>query len=58
MHCCCSLAVISLAACGSLSRVVAIFGTIYTFRLVVCGHYVFVIASANNKVDCLAVQPC
>jgi hypothetical protein len=44
-------------ALGRLPRVAEIIGTIYTFRLVMGGHDVFVVASAINNVDCCAVQP-
>ncbi len=44
-------------ALGRLPRVVEIVSTIYTFRSVMCGHDVFVVASAINNVDCLAAQP-
>ncbi len=42
---------------GRLPRVVEIVSTIYTFRLVMCGHDVFVVASAINNIDCRAAQP-
>ncbi len=58
MHCCRSLAVNRLVARGHLLRVVAIVSTIYTFRSVICGHVVFVIASVINKVHCPMAQPC
>ncbi len=31
--------------------------TIYTFRLVMCGQDVFVVASAISNIDCRAAQP-
>jgi hypothetical protein len=44
-------------ALGRLPRVVEIVCTIYTFRSVMCGHDVFVVASAINSVDCRVAQP-
>ncbi len=58
MHCYHSLAVNRLVARGCLLSVVAILSTIYTFHLVMCRQDVFVFASAINKVDCRAAQPC
>jgi hypothetical protein len=44
-------------ALGRLPRVVEIVNLICMFRSVMCGHDVFVVASAINNVDCRAVQP-
>ena len=44
-------------ALGRLPRVMEIVSTIYTLRLVMCGHDVFVVASAINNIDCHTAQP-
>ncbi len=44
-------------ALGRLPIVVEIVSMIYMFHLVMCGHNVFVVASAINNVDCCAAQP-
>jgi hypothetical protein len=36
---------------------VEIVGMIYTFRLLMCGHNVCVVACAINNIDCHVVQP-